>query len=61
MLTSNQWARRAELFKVDAEHPGHPDLQGLSETQLREAWRNWARKEEMRRLAIPIFQGWTGY
>ena len=46
------WARRAELFKID-ENP--LNLQDVSGLDLVEVWRDWSRKEEMRRAALAIF------
>ncbi|KIW32627.1 uncharacterized protein PV07_04158 [Cladophialophora immunda] len=46
------WARRADMFKIENDKP---DIRGLSGSQLMEAWRKWARKEEMKRTALAIF------
>ncbi|KAJ9608388.1 hypothetical protein H2200_007376 [Cladophialophora chaetospira] len=46
------WTRRAELMDVKHEHI---DLDDLSEAQLANTWRRWARKEELIRTALAVF------
>ena len=45
-LRTDQWARRVELFKVENDTL---DLSSVPDTRLKEAWHEWARKEEMKR------------
>jgi hypothetical protein len=48
-LRYEQWARRCGMFKI---HNSAPQVDSLTDLELNDAWKSWARQEEVVRLVV---------